>query len=250
VKRANRGERLFRQYVQQCYPDPTPIETGIPKTPDYKVITPAGCVICEVKHFTRGCPTAEQIGDRIRAAKDQLATYRGQVTTVVLVTGLPDAGLYDDAIIEAMFGELLEGVFRDRTTGRIRPGWSFRGSGRITHPDRRRRAPWVSATAVLEPHRPDDKPFWDVVSERVEDLPDDSGGQLTHVFDQWVNAAQQLRRERPDLDPDREVLRMRVFENPEAEHPFPRTVFAGRYDLRYSLHHDWRYGPWPKPESP
>jgi hypothetical protein len=133
----NQGERLFRQcVVQQCYSQPRAIKTGHQEKPDFEVITPAGPVICGVKCLTLGCPEVNQIADRIKKAKSQLESSRGQVTVVILVnTGSPDVRLDNDVITEAMFGKFKYGITRNRTTGRIRPEGItyFSGYGTIRH---------------------------------------------------------------------------------------------------------------------
>jgi hypothetical protein len=59
----------------------------------------------------------------------------------------------------------------------------------------------------------------------------------------WEIATEEVRKQYPDIDPARTVLRMRVFENPEAEVRLPRTVLAGRHDLRHGAGDRGLYGP-------
>ncbi len=255
----NVGERLFVQYaVQEGYPPPRKIAADTEETADFELQTRDGTVICEVKHFPRtpqdqeyeraligihaskGHPGWNRVRDNaLRRAKGQLERYRGRLAIVVLVdTRHPLVSLDDDAVIEAMLGKEKLAIWTDKETGEIRGQATYlAGHGRIRHPANP--APWVSAVTVLEEFQPDDERFYDLVEERMGEIPDHPNAQW---FKRWNASAQELRREQPDLDPDRTVLRMRVFENPEAEIPLPRTSFAGTYDLRYGAFPDGTYG--------
>jgi hypothetical protein len=160
------------------------------------------------------------------------------MTMAIMLNTNPFVDLDDYAVMEAMFGREKLAVWTDPTTGRISSQATyFTRHGRLIHPEAP--APWVSAVAVLEFHEPDSEQFYDLVVARVGEVPNDFDPRW---FERWESASQELRRERPDLNPDRKVLRMRVFENPEAERPLPRTILAGTYDLRYGAWPDGRYG--------
>lgn len=253
----NTGERMFRDYAaQEGYPDPRALEPGPDRTPDFELATTGGAVICEVKHFPWtegdaaqaqrgvvvgwGQPGFQRLRDAIRRAKAQLKRFSGEKTVAVMCATNPFVNTDGFAMYEAMFGSLSMRftVDPEGQAGGESLGTFSSGHGRIVHPEHP--APWVSAVAVLEQHQPDRRRFEELVGQRLNTS--DKPG-IADWLDRWEAAAQAVRGEHPELDPERVVLRMRVFENPEAEQPLPRTILAGQSDVRYGSAAGGRYGP-------
>ncbi|MDR7567906.1 MAG: hypothetical protein QN143_05995 [Armatimonadota bacterium] len=258
------GEQLWLEYLrQEGYPEPQRLQPGPDKTPDFELSTSEGPVVCEVKHFPWtedddaavrsgvvlvGPPGFGRLRDAIRRGKQQLRGHRGKITCIVVCNTNPLVDTGDWAVYEAMFGRLSMHFVVD-LQGRTEPtylGTAPSGYGRIVHPEHP--APWVSAVAVLERHAPDRRRFEDLCSERAfagltqAEL---AKMELSEFCRRLEEAAEAVRREHPELDPSREVLRLRVYENPEAERPLPRTILAGRFDVRHGLLGDGTYGQLP-----
>ncbi len=252
----NIGEHSFKEYAaQEGYAEPREIPTEEEQTADFELTTQVGRIVCEVKSFPWtpqdqealqrrigvGHPGFQRLRNAIRRAKHQLKRYEDRITVVLLCSTNFFVDLSDIAVGEAMFGGPLRMNFLlDVTAGEIvaYQGTSASGHGRVVHPEHP--APWVSAVAVLESIHPDQKRFEELVRARMDAS---KTLEIAEWLHRWENAAQQIHEEHPDLNPERTALRLRVFENPEADMPLPQDVLAGRYDVRYGADPRGLHGP-------